>query len=539
MSNISVERFDDFTGGLNLRADQFQLARNESPDMLNVEIDPRGGIFSRGAMREINTTPVIASGDWLPHRLFPFQGDTPNLMLTTTTRVYRSTGANFSLLESSAGVPVTPVQSHGACFAQWANTLYMVLGTAGSGGFSWSSGNAYATALTASGTAPHAWQAAPAPAEHKIPTAQHILVHANRMFVANTTEAGVAHPNRVRWSIEGIPDNWIETDYIDFDGGGNGITAIASVQGQLIVFKPNAIFIVYGYDSEDHQVVQLSAKLGCQSHDYVVASETGVYFYSHPQGLFYYNGSQIVDLFENLKSMFPLGYINFSADEQISVSYVNRRVWVSLPYSKTTNATTPTVSFIYDPSISGGSWIAHQAADGYAPIGGTDFTPSDGVTRYYMIHPTKARVLSVDLFDDEKDFIDQTEVGFTSYYRTGWVDGRSYSAKKMFRRPDFIMKQVDTARSVNIKVFHNYEEANGNERKIFNVALGPSSIGMLWGSGQWGVDNWGVVAVGAQIMRGSNLGLAKSIQLLFTGPTGLYWGVDSISYKYNTRKISG
>jgi hypothetical protein len=101
------------------------------------------------------------------------------------------------------------------------------------------------------------------------------------------------------------------------------------------------------------------------------------------------------------------------------------------------------------------------------------------------------------------------------------------------------MKQVDSARQVNIKVFHNFEEADGNERKIFNVALGPSATGMMWGSGQWGIDNWGVVAQGAQIMRGSNLGLAKAVQLLFTGPNGLYWGVDSISYKYNSRKISG
>jgi len=539
MSNISVERFDDFTGGLNLRADQFQLARNESPDMLNVEIDPRGGIFSRGAMREVNTTPVIPSGVWAPHRLFAFQGATPNLMLTTTTRVYKSTGGNFSVLEYSAGNPVTPVQDHGACMAQWGNKLYMVMGTAGNGGYEWETGNPYATAITASGTAPHSWQASPSPLEHKIPTAQHILVHANRMFVANTTEAGVSFPNRVRWSIEGIPDNWIETDYIDFDGGGQGITAIASVQGQLIVFKPNAIFVVYGYDSEDHQIVQLSAKLGCQSHDFVATSETGVYFYSHPQGLFYYNGSQIIDLFDNLKSMFPLGHVNFGADDQISLSYVNRRVWLTLPYSKETSPTTPTVSFIYDPSISGGSWIAHQLADGYAPIGGTDFTPSDGVTRYYMIHPTKARVLSVDEFDEEKDFIDQTEVGFNSYYRTGWVDGRSYSAKKMFRRPDFIMKQVDSTRQVNVKVFHNFEEADGNERKVFNISLGSAATGMMWGSGQWGIDNWGVVAQGAQIMRGSNLGLAKSVQLLFTGPNGLYWGIDSISYKYNSRKISG
>jgi hypothetical protein len=539
MSNISVERFDDFTGGLNLRADQFQLARNESPDMLNVEIDPRGGIFSRGAIREINPTPVIPSGTWLPQKLFAFQGDTPKLMLTTTTRVYHSTGSDFTVLEYSAGNPVTPVQTHGACFAQWSNILYMVIGTAGNGGYSWSSGDAYATALTASGTAPHAWQAAPAPLEHKMPTAEHILVHANRMFVANTHEDGVAHPNRVRWSIEGIPDNWIETDYIDFEGGGKGITGIATVQGQLVVFKPNAIYVVYGYDSEDHQVVQLSAKLGCMSHDHMATSETGIYFYAHPQGLFYYNGSQIVDLFENLKSIYPLNYINSSADDKISVSYVNRRVWVSLPYSKTSSLNYPSISFIYDPSISQGSYVAHQMADGYAPIGGTDFTQSDGVTRFYMIHPNNPRVVQVDMYSNETDFLNQTEVGFSSYYRTGWIDGRSYSAKKMFRRPDFIMKQVDSARNVNVKVFHDYEEADGNERKEFNVALGASATGMLWGSGQWGVDYWGVVAQGAQIMRGSNLGLAKSIQLLFTGPTGKYWGVDSVSYKYNMRKISG
>jgi hypothetical protein len=210
-----------------------------------------------------------------------------------------------------------------------------------------------------------------------------------------------------------------------------------------------------------------------------------------------------------------------------------------MPYSKTPSVNYSSICFIYDQSIGQGSWIAHQMGDGYAPIGGTDFTLSNGITKYYMIHPTKPRVVSVDDFNEEKDFIDQTEVGFDSYYRTGWVDGRSYSAKKMFRRPDFIMKQVDSARSINVKVFHDFEEADGNERKIFNVSLGPSSSGMLWGSGQWGSDYWGVVAQGAQIMRGSNLGLAKSVQLLFTGPKGLYWGVDSISYKYNSRKISG
>lgn len=45
MAKVRVRELKDFTGGLNFRADQFQLADNESPDMLNVEIDPRGGVF--------------------------------------------------------------------------------------------------------------------------------------------------------------------------------------------------------------------------------------------------------------------------------------------------------------------------------------------------------------------------------------------------------------------------------------------------------------------------------------------------------------
>ena len=37
----------DFKGGLNLRADQFNIAYNESPAVLNVEVDPRGGVRRR------------------------------------------------------------------------------------------------------------------------------------------------------------------------------------------------------------------------------------------------------------------------------------------------------------------------------------------------------------------------------------------------------------------------------------------------------------------------------------------------------------
>ena len=38
---FSLETLDSFSGGLNLRSDQFNLSGDESPDLLNVTVDPR------------------------------------------------------------------------------------------------------------------------------------------------------------------------------------------------------------------------------------------------------------------------------------------------------------------------------------------------------------------------------------------------------------------------------------------------------------------------------------------------------------------
>jgi hypothetical protein len=538
MSNVSVERYDDFTGGLNLRADQFQLARNESPDMLNVEIDPRGGLFTRGAMREINSTAI--TGTWNPHRLHAFYGDSPRVMLATNTGVWHSSGTNFTQLQYSSGNNVVANNTHGASFANWGKNLYVATGTSGTATYTWATGNTYASSILTIATNADFNDNYNSPSRNHFPKAEHIAVHANKMFAAGTNDAGTVYVNRLRWSHEAEPQDWATDDFIDFLGGGDGIKALAVYAGQLIVFKPNSIYIVYGYETADFAVVELTARLGVDSPNKVAVAENGIYFYSHPNGLFFYNGSSIVDLSDNFNSIYPNNYVNDAATSTISVSYVNRRVWLSLPYSKTTTVSNATVNLIFDPSIGQrGAYTLVSTADNYGVIGGTDFTSSSGTTYGLVIHPNIPRVLRVDAFEAETDLLATVETNFTSYYRTGWVDGRSYSMKKMWRRPDIVIKQSDTARTVNVKVFHNFEEANGNERKTFDISIDASATGMLWGDGRWGSGRWGVQAEGAQVVRGSNLGLARSVQLLFTGPTGLSWGIDSISYKFNSRKVTG
>ena len=535
MSQILVERYDDFTGGLNLRSDQFQLSKSESPDMLNVEIDPRGGLFSRGAFREINASAV--SGTWAPKRLTWFKGSSQYLMLTTATSVYQGTGTNFTRLDFGSGTPVVSASTNGASLAQWGKTMYMTTGQAGVASYKWEVGDTYATALIASGPT---WQIQGSPVGGYMPKAEHLIQHANKMFAANINDNGTKYPNRLYWSHDALPTDWDSTDFIEFNGGGEGITGLAVVAGQLVIFKPQTIYVLFGYDSTDHQVVELSSNLGVDLPTHIASSEQGVYFYVGFKGLFYYNGNTVVDLFQNLKAVYPLGYINSNYSSKISVSYVNRRVWLAVPYSTGVAATEVTTNFIYDPSITqNGSWNRLSSADGFGLVGGADFKTTAGVSVPVLIHPTLRRVLEVEVFSSETDFISQVETNFETYYRTGWVDGNNYSMKKMFRRPDFVLKQVDTQRTLNIKVFHNFEEAVGNERKSIDIILPASSSGGQWGTMLWGSGTWGVVAQGAEVRRGSNLGLARAVQLLFTGPAGGEWGIDSIAYKYNNRKVTG
>ncbi len=106
----------------------------------------------------------------------------------------------------------------------------------------------------------------------------------------------------------------------------------------------------------------------------------------------------IIDLFEPIRPIYPLGHINSSADDTISLSYMDDRVWVALPYSKTTQVSYASTCFVFDPSIGKGTWTAIQTADGKAVIAGVDWDDSDGVTHNVAVHPTLPRVLDVNVY---------------------------------------------------------------------------------------------------------------------------------------------
>lgn len=535
--SLQLVRQDDFTGGLNLRADQFQLGKNESPAMLNVDADPRGGIFSRAGFRFINST-VALSSNWRPRNLFSFYGTDPKVLLSTgygsatNGTVLHSAGGNFTNL--SIGVTNT----EGADFAAWGKTVYIAKGVA-SQFSSWD--QTTVTTINASGdTTVGAYTAWGSASDH-IPQANLTITHAGKLWVANTQEfvgsTGTQFPNRIRWSGENTPTRWTYLDFIDINDGGQGITALASYGGALLVFKQNSVYAILGYNTDTFQVVEVAKKIGAVNKNSVITTEFGVFFFSWPEGLFFYDGTNVKDLFSQIKPIIDKNYVNKNALDIVNVAYINRRVFVSLPYSETTTPTTPTTVFCLDTSIGNGYWTMYQTADSYGFAGGCSLSSNTGVELQLMVHPNIAVAADISDYTYEKDNFGGGDVNFVSYYRTRWIDAGNYAMNKMFRKTDFVLKQKSTSRDVAVDVYHNYEELDGTAQRTFNLNIPASGTGMLWGTTLWLAGSWGGSNLGSFIESGTNLGLAKSVQLEMTGPTGLSWGLNSFTIKYNARKV--
>jgi hypothetical protein len=553
--NIMFTLATDFTGGLNLRADQFQLAPNESPGLINVEIDPRGGVFSRAGFRFLHSSPVSAAV-WNPKSLYSFRGDTAVIMLSTgyinytSGEVHKSTGGNFSRLNLSSG-NLNITNPDGASFTQWEETLYFVGGYANPYAYKWKTSDAYASTLQNSGAG--AWQPYETPTGGYMPRANLCKVHANKMFVAGTYEDGTYYPNRLRWSHDGRPEDWFDQDYIDITAGGIGIRAIEIVDGQLLIFKQNAIYLLLGYDVENFQLVEVSTIHGVDYPQQVAAGDGGVYFFDYPKGLFFYNRNGVSDIFLRIAPIITDNEINTSALDAITCSFVNTRLWLSMPYNPDTATTTPPAypgcNFIFDQSIGKyGAYTLFRSSNQRGLVVGTDWRSSNDDSYHLMCHSNYPFVCRVDdyEYDTDEQYVDSTinDADFETYYVTSWFYDDRYVQLKSFVGPNYVMKEVNSDTSVRVNVYYNF-----NSTQIIrtqDITLSPYINGSVYGTGAYGTAEYGTSDIGAKLYKGRRLGRANAVQLEFIGPSisftdtpGRKWGLNSLAYKYKRRNIKG
>jgi hypothetical protein len=561
--NVAFHLANDFTGGLNFRADQFQLAPNESPFMKNVEIDPRGGVFSRAGYEMKHTTKISTAATWRPKGLFNYQGSNPTIVTSTSYvstsdygRVFTSTGGNFSQLNIS-GQNINVVNTDGASFTQFDEIMYFVVGNASNqatpsavySSFKYSAGDTYATTLTASGPT---WQAYELPVGGYFPKANICKVHANKMFVANTYENGEHYPNRLRWSHEGLPEDWYDDDYIDITAGGNGIRGMCIVDGQLLIFKPKAVYLLMGYDADNFQLVEISTIHGIDYPQQACEGDGGVYFFDYPKGLFFYNRNGVQDIFNRLKPIITDQKIATGYLDTITTSFVNNRLWLSMPFQILPTDSSPTfatVNFIFDQSIGQfGAYTMFQSSNGYGLLSGTDWRDGQDNSFHLMSRADVPFVCYVDDFDNttDEEFIDPNivDADFATNYTTPFFDDNRYVQTKTFTGPSFVMKDVSAQTQIKVNVYADYNSSVITRAQTIDIL--PEIQGGVFGTGLFGTAVFGLDTVATTIEQGSRLGRAQAIQLEFIGPNALdtdtlgrKWGLNSIGYKFKRRNIKG
>jgi hypothetical protein len=565
-----------FVGGLNLRRSQFQLADDESPDMCNVDVDPRGGFVTRRGWLRWNEEDVVDPFviEWKPRNQFSHAKTTgeQDIYVVNGTKIYVApvTG-EFSEVP---GV-VAQANIHGCDFAAWGDTVYMTPGM-----FQPSVRRVGGVVSTLDGDN---WSEVDAPLFGVLPQADFIEAHAGYLFVASTFENATSHYTRLRWSHPNRPDAWRQDDFIDLEAHGGRITGIMAFQDHLLIFKTNNIWALYGYDESTWQLVRVSTSTGCPCTTAATRSERHAFFFSASDkgGVYAYNGEAPVYISERLQPAFE----QLFTYQNVYVSWAGRRLWVAVPWRMGTGPTQDVSSvFVFDPDVGDrGCWQMYRSdygaigpvidasdINGKYPLGTfwSDRTACivildyleeayDAVYQQTVLATENGAVITTsdDLMIEMTGAANNTQQ-FESYYKTRWLHGGWPDRKKSWRRPTFVCREVPRETELVVEAFRDYDETTVKRSRTLRLAPQggamwteegytlPGEDGFDWTLG--GEDDstgtgadYGPVQGGSRLIRGGSFGMARAIQMRISASPNSprrRWGVDGIVAKIVMRR---
>jgi hypothetical protein len=522
----------DFTGGLNVRADQFNLAENESPDLLNVDVDPRGGVSRRNGITAINSTALSGNA----RSLFAHSSASYNQIMAAVTSggnstLWYATTANFTQISSSAGavtmIGAVPPRDTSYAATKWSG-----------------SGNADRLTPDTDGSDGH------------FPCARYVATWAQFVWVAYTLESGDYYKNRVRFSKVNDAENWTATDFIDIDIGEDGdfITAIIPDGDRILVFKQNSVYAIYGFGRDSFEVRNVTRSAGCRDGSQPTATNAGIFFWYAEDGVYLLTYDNVVWAFERIKPKIDDTSIGFT--NAPSLMWFDERLWVSVDYTSGESVAGAAQSgrrnvFVWDPSLGPiGAWTRYDINArwlwAYRPTGAdhsglavtSEWSGTAAFTRVAKLNQDT----DVDLYDPSG-----TAVEVFSHYQTGWFSGNRPTFSKRWGKTRTVLL-ADNTMTVVMSIFKDYDLAS--ETVTLSQTITGSASTATWdtapsggGNGVWGTSQW-AAAAGTNIyrfFRWPTAGTAKAISLRFSvTPTPSArgkWGLTSAVCMYRTRRL--
>lgn len=523
---FSLEVLESFSGGLNLRSDQFNLQDNESPDLLNVTVDPRGGIRMRDGVDRRNTTPLAedVEGMWGFHT----DTGTNQLMVNYSTKVA------YSIVNEFVDVPGITNRTDG-CRVYGMTMNNVAYGVSyDKPSFRWDGaiGADLGGNFGVSGN---------------MPQAQYIAFWNNFAWVANTYESGTGYQYRLRWSNINDPETWSAEDYVDIDKGEHGdyITALVPAGDRLLVFKTNSVYAIYGFDSDSFQVVTLSNDIGSVPLSSPVNTPYGTFFWYGSEGVYVYNGNTFTWLFSKIRPAIDNENIKFDRNPQLA--FGNNKLYVSVDYQDAGSSSRRTL--IYDPTLGAeGAWtmtdINAASLFSFRPPN-KSFTVFAGCVEKTGVVP---KGCVVDVEDEQKRDADRYTSNvlthITSYFVTRWVTGNDPIVKKRWGRPRAVVSAEEDL-TLNVDVFKDYDKSTASVE--FPILVSGKTSASRWGTAEWNetagatIAKWDAIGrdVTAEVKNLPTLGTGRSVSMRIDGPTSvnLHWEINALAFTYTPRRL--
>ena len=550
----------DFKGGLNLRADQFNIAENESPAMLNVEVDPRGGVRRRDAVAKVNAT---ALDDEIVSLFTHYEAGQNQIIASvnpstapSTTEMYWNENASGDFagpmdrtdgtLVFSGSQPATGVTFNGYTYIVNGSMLAAPHSTGAA--IKWHGDNvlpgSYPGYMTPDldGSAGH------------FPCARYTAVFMDHVWVAYTVELiDGTQKNRVRFSANGDAENWTASDYIDIDIGEDGdhITAIIPDADRLLVFKQNSIYAIAGFDRDSWQVRNVTRTAGCREGSQPVAATAGVFFWYAEEGVYLISYDDVAWVFERIKPAmtYDVGQPALSLDTPPSLMWFDERLWVSVDYQSDDNISGSSQNnrrnvFVWDPSLGPtGSWTRHdinaRSLLGYRPSG--DAHLGIGVTSNITTVASFDRISKLDQNYDYDDYVGAVSE-INSFYHTGWFVGNRPTFPKRWGKTRTVILS-DNNCVIFMYIYKDYDPSTALIG-YYKTLTGLDSPA-LWDAetSEWDDAEWQPEGTSDKyaFLRWPTVGTAQAISLRFqvspAPSTRGKWGITSVIGMYRTRRL--
>lgn len=536
----------DFTGGLNLNAQNQGLRPNETPDCLNVDFGSLGGFTLRGGFQAQAFDDVLDGTYFLGSTYF---GSDVVLLADSANNLYSWNGSTLTdeeedLSDTTDRVVMASFNSK-AYFANGRDSGAIIMQ-------SWDG----STLSTLTNTFNDTYTT---PNDGDMPLARIVCAHKGYLWVADTVESSVRYPHRVRFSHLQNPEDWATDDYFEVDPGDDGdpIVTLVSFKNYLMVFKRSSVSVVYGNDKDDFVLERITGASGVSSPEAVAANSGVCYWFANDGSVMAFNGREtydgrgVVPLTDKLAWWAEIGKIKVGGAHRLMWS--NGHLYMALEAGS--GESLDYWLFVWNPTI--------KALTRYSPEAVEMFNWSrvnaepdplflfSGDTNLYRFDPayetdvvfSPDSLLDVDgetILDlDDEVLVPAGEetprnVRIDGYYRTSWIDAGETATKKRWKRPRVTAAATGTA-TLGMDVFHDFVKGTTKKQTSFDIVVEED---IAWGTLEWG-QVWGdgedeVYKFSRQPSAGS--GVAVQFKFYSNDNTGRWW-VNSVAVPFRRRQV--